>query len=437
MLRLSCLFISILNFTVAFGQQPKQRVFSSDIDRFWLAYDSVRTTSDSLRQVAMFTRLYLAKGTPGLRAFQQVEGYTAAEWVGSIRRHPKFWNSIRPSTQLAKTGAQNLAPYLAKFKQLYPALRPASIYFTIGALRSGGTTKDSLVLIGAELETGNPQTDISEFTGKDHAFLASVYARTPFQNMVPLNVHEYVHTQEHGSGNTVLARALNEGTCDLVVELVTGKKVQLPYMTYGPAHEAELKERFKLELFTDNISNWFYNQLDKPGHISDLGYYMGYAIGKRYYQQARDKKQALKELIELDFNNDYAIEAFLTKTHYYPQPLHKAQVLAAYEQRRPVVTRFWPAPDAEGYLDAAVREIRIEFSGPMDPGGHSTDYGSGGKAAFPVVKQPGFGADAHFYTYQVALQPGHSYSFVLNGGGFQDEQGYPLKQYEVKFRTRP
>jgi hypothetical protein len=35
----------------------------------------------------------------------------------------------------------------------------------------------------------------------------------------------------------VLGQALYEGTCDLVVELVTGQKVQLPYMTYGPAHE--------------------------------------------------------------------------------------------------------------------------------------------------------------------------------------------------------
>jgi hypothetical protein len=436
MWRILYLFISLLSFTAALAQQSKQRVFSSDIDRFWTAYDSVRTTSDSLRQVAIFTRLYLVKGTPGLRALQQVEGYTAAEWVGSIRHHPKFWNSIRPSTQLAKSGAQNLAPYLTKFQQLYPSLRPASIYFTIGALRSGGTTKDSLVLIGAELETGNPQTDISEFTGNDRAFLASVFARNPFDNIIPLNVHEYVHTQEHGPGNTVLGQALYEGTCDLVTELVTGRKVPLPYMTYGPAHEAELKERFKLELFTPNISNWFYNQLNKPGHIPDLGYYMGYAIGKRYYQQARDKKQVIKELIELDYTNDQAVEAFLTKTRYYPQPLDKAQVLAAYEQRRPVVTRFLPAPNAAGLLDASVREIRVEFSVPMDPNSHSTDYGPGGKDAFPVVKQPGFGSDKQVYTYQVALQPGHSYSFVLNGGGFQDENGYPLQQYEVKFRTR-
>jgi hypothetical protein len=321
-------------------------VFSSDIDRFWVAYDSVRTTSDRLRQAIIFTRLYLERGTLGLRTFQEVEGYTAAEWVRSIRQHPKFWNSIRPSTQLAKAGAQNLGPYLTKFRQLYPQLRPASIYFTIGALRSGGTTKDSLVLVGAELVTGNPQTDISEFTGDTHAFLASVFARNPFEAIIPLNVHEYAHTQEYGPGNTVLGQALYEGTCDLVAELVTGKKMDLPYMRYGPMHEAELKERFKLEIFTANISSWFY------------------------------------------------------------------------------------------LLDASVREIRVEFSVPMAPNHRATDYGPGGKAQYPVTKQLGFSADNRSYTYQVALQPGHTYSFILNGGGFEDTNGYPLKQYEVKFRTR-
>lgn len=75
MWRLPCLLLSLVSSTATFAQHSPPRVFSSDIDRFWVAYDSVRTSSDSLRQVALFTRLYL---TPGLRAFQQVKGYTAA-----------------------------------------------------------------------------------------------------------------------------------------------------------------------------------------------------------------------------------------------------------------------------------------------------------------------------------------------------------------------
>lgn len=67
----------------------------------------------------------------------------------------------------------------------------------------------------------------------------------------------------------------------------------------------------------------------------------------------------------------------------------------------------------------------------------ATDYGPGGKIEYPIIKQLGFSPDKRSYTYQVELKPGHTYSWVLNGGGFSDENGYPLKTYEVKFRTRP
>ncbi|UOQ77024.1 hypothetical protein MUN84_21580 [Hymenobacter sp. 5516J-16] len=48
----------------ALGQHTKQQVFTADIDRFWVAYDSMRTTTDSLRQLSYLNRLYLAPGTP-------------------------------------------------------------------------------------------------------------------------------------------------------------------------------------------------------------------------------------------------------------------------------------------------------------------------------------------------------------------------------------
>ncbi|GAA4033534.1 hypothetical protein GCM10022409_17270 [Hymenobacter glaciei] len=270
------LLLCLFNLATARAQSTKPRVYFSDIDNFWVAYDSIRTTPDSLKQLQYLNRLYIGKGTSGLRAFMAVKGYTAGEWVSSIRRHPRFWQSIRPSTQLAKTGARGLEPYLRKFKKLYPALRPAAIYFTIGALRSGGTTQDSLVLIGAEIATGGPETDISEFTPAEKSFLARAYSRNSAEHSVLLNVHEYVHTQEKGPGETLLAQALYEGVADFVAELVTGQRPSFPYMAYGPRHEPALKAKFKVEMFYPDYAVWLYDQQSPdPWHVPDLGYYMG------------------------------------------------------------------------------------------------------------------------------------------------------------------
>jgi hypothetical protein len=421
----------------ALGQPPRQQIFHSDISNFWQAYDSIRTTTDSLTQLQYINQLYIDRGTPGLKAFMDVRSYTAGEWVSLIRRYPKFWNSIRPATQQAQASAQGFDLYLKKLKRLYPALRPASIYFTIGALRSGGTYKDNMVLIGAELAMGSTVVDVSEFPAARRAFLTRLYSAEPIRHVIPLNVHEYVHTQQQGESNTLLGLALLEGSCDLVAELVTKTPMPHPYVTYGRKHESELKEQFKTEMFSANTNNWFYNQTSEdPNHVPDLGYYMGYAISKAYYQRAGNRKQAIKELIELNYSDNEAVEALLRKSGYYPEPLNKAQLLEAYENTRPVVTNISPAISGEGWLDASVQEIKVEFSTAMSPY-TGTGYGTGGKEQFPVVGRAGFSADKKSYTYKVSLQPGRTYSFVLEAGGFSAADGRPLKPYEVKFRTRP
>ena len=141
-----------------------------------------------------------------------------------------------------------------------------------------------MVLIGAELATGTSTVDISEFSKNKNAFLTRYYSTNASKYIVPLNIHEYVHTQEKQSGSNLLGQALYEGVCDLVAECVTGKKIPFPYMAYGPKHEQELKEKFKAQMFSPYYLNWFYNQeSDDPNHVPDLGYYMGYAICKMYY----------------------------------------------------------------------------------------------------------------------------------------------------------
>jgi len=88
------------------------------------------------------------------------------------------------------------------------------MYFTIGGLRSGGTTSDSMVLIGAEIAMGDSTTDVSEMPNK---WLKNVFAHQRPDNIVPLNIHEYIHTQQpsHG-GDYLLSQTIIEGGCMLM-----------------------------------------------------------------------------------------------------------------------------------------------------------------------------------------------------------------------------
>src|SRR5215203_65561 len=301
-------FVTIhLLFILSFASkaQKDQNVFTSDIYNFWTAYDSTQTTKDSLKQIDFIQKLYVDKGTKGLKAFMAVRNYTPALWVQLIRLYPKFWISIRPNTFTAKSYASQIEKSINKFKELYPGLKEAKMYFTIGGLRSGGTTMNDMVLIGSEIATGNASTDVSEFPNK---WLESVFKNQQPDNIVPLNIHEYVHTQQKGDPRNLLGQAIKEGACDLITELVTGRLLQNNYIVYGRAHETELKEQFKKEMFTSYSSNWLYNG-STATTVADLGYFMGYTICKSYYNNSGDKKKAIKEIIELNFKNEDDIES--------------------------------------------------------------------------------------------------------------------------------
>ena len=49
--------------------QAQTKIFTSDIDNFWIAYDSVKTTTDTSKQKEFIQRLYLNKATSGLKDF--------------------------------------------------------------------------------------------------------------------------------------------------------------------------------------------------------------------------------------------------------------------------------------------------------------------------------------------------------------------------------
>lgn len=61
--------------------------------------------------------------------------------------------------------------------------------------------------------------------------------------------------------------------------------------------------------------NWLYNGSQAPNGNADLGYYMGYEICKSYYQNSKNKKTGLKEIIELECIKENVIK-FLEKSKY-------------------------------------------------------------------------------------------------------------------------
>ena len=411
----------------------QQKVFTQDIDNFWIAYDSVRQTNDSAKQVQIMQALYVDKGTQGLKAFMEARDYSAPLWVALIRKYPKFWNSIRPNTLTIKSKAAAIEQSITRFKELYPQLKDAKMYFTVGGLRSGGTTSGDMVLIGSEIATGMASTDVSEFPNK---WLAGVFKDQSPENIIPLNVHEYVHTQQRGESTTLLSAAIHEGACDFITELVIGKPMQTNYINYGLAHEEQLKELFKQEMFTRSYSNWLYNG-SSAQTVADLGYFMGYQICKSYYQKASNKKKAIRDIIELNYSNESDVESFLRKSGYYPETFNKAELIKAFEQQQPVFIRTEPFANGDTTVDPGIKEMKIVFSTPMDTEGYSINIGEQGREYYPLTGVVGFSDDKTTFIVKTDLKPNHAYEFVITNLSFKSAKGFPLlKDYNITFKTR-
>ncbi|MDE1193419.1 MAG: DUF2268 domain-containing putative Zn-dependent protease [Arachidicoccus sp.] len=425
-----CFIVIIISFKQASAQQ---KVYTQDIDNFWIAYDSIKTTNDSLKQIHFIQTLYIDKGTQGLKAFMQVRNYSAELYVQLIKKYPKFWNSVRANTLIVKSKVLDIEKSIKKFKTLYPELRNAKMYFTIGGLRSGGTTKDSMVLVGAEIATGDSTTDVSEFPDK---WLAGIFKNSNSDNFVYLNVHEYVHTQQHGEHNNLLANAITEGSADFIAELVTGKPLRSNYIIYGKEHEEELKEAFKQDMFGAPVNNWLYNG-SYTKTVANLGYFIGYDICKSYYKNATNKKQAIKNIIELNYSDSTAVEDFLKQSKFYNEPINKAQIIQAYQLKLPKLIKIEEFKNGDTLVDASLKQMTLVFSQPMGKG-MSIYYSNRGKDFYPITGVTGFSDDETKLNLTIDLKPNHEYEFIIKNEKFISTSGYPLlKDYLIKFKTKP
>jgi hypothetical protein len=426
------LFIAILFFNLSVFAQHTV-VETRDINNYWMAFDSICSTKDYTKQLDFINRIYIKGGTPGVAAFMKARGYTDTLWVNNINAYPKFWASIRPNTLKAFESAKELGKQVKKLKTIYPDLKPSKIYFEIGGMNTGGTTSSDNVLIGTEIVTGDRNTDVSELQG---SWLKNIFSNGKSSSIVYLNLHEYIHTQQSGITQNVLGQAIREGSCDFIAELVMGKPVSTGYLTYGRAHADSLKKEFKKDMFSGRYTSWFYNGGDE-GEKADLGYYVGYEIAKGYYTNAKNKKQAVKDLISIDQSNAVATESLLLKSGYFPEGFNKQMLITDYAANQPYITALTPFDNHAANVDAGLKEVRITFSKPMAKS-VSINISSLGRDHFPLTKVIGYQDSNRTLVLAMELLPGRQYGFNLMNRGFRSQDGYVLKDevYHVEFTTK-
>ena len=429
-------YVLLCCFILSNCQKPvpqQSHVITEDIEHFWEAYDSIRSTTDSALQVRYLQNLFLDRGTAGLAAMREVRRYSPQSYLQAIQQYPRFWDAIRQNTQKAQSLSKDLEAGVEKFKKLYPDLKPAKIYFTIGALMSNGTTLDSLVLIGSELALADSTIPTEEFP-QLLGHLRPFFDSNPIEHIVFLNVHEYVHTQQKNVvGSNLLTQCFNEGIAEFVAEKSMESPSVTPAIAFGKKNDEAVKLAFTKEMFGHNYYNWLWNNTNNPFQMRDLGYYVGYAIADKYFQKTSNKVQAIKTLIELDSPNIESLENFIDETGYFSKSI--ATLKNEYEGNRPKVIKVSPFANGSQKVRPGVHEVIIQFSTKMDTRFRGFEFGPLGQQHVLAVNEfIGFSEDGTQVKFKVDLKANHRHQLVLSNR-FRAESGAELAPYLIEIKT--
>ena len=111
---------------------------------------------------------------------------------------------------------------------------------------------------------------------------------------------------------TLLAKAIQEGSCDFIGELISGRNINEHLKVYGRTHDAVIWRDFMIDMNKPDFSNWIYNGATAKDKPADLGYYVGYLITRAYYRRAKDKRAAVRDILNIQ---DFV--AFHQASRYY------------------------------------------------------------------------------------------------------------------------
>jgi len=409
-------------------------IISSDINNFWIAYDKIRSTEDTIQQNTYLQELFIEKGSIGQKAMIDARGYSNNEYLDAIRNYPEFWSSIRENTNKVNNYSKELEEGIERLRAVYPDLKDSKIYFTIGALRSGGTTMDSLVLIGSEIALADKTTPSFEFP-EQLSHLVPYFENNPKENIIFLNIHEYVHTQQKTTiGKTLLAQTLIEGVAEFVATRALETNSPNPQIKFGKEHNERIKSEFSKEMFSPYLHNWIWNSPNNKFGMRDLAYYVGYAICEKYYHQEPNKDLAIKKMMELDFDNERDLIEFVNHSKYFGEPLdiYKKE----FEESRPEVTTVEPFHKKSKDISPDIESLTIHFSDSMDTRFRNFEIGPLGKEHLIRFKEfHGFSKDKTALHFNIEpLEAAKTYQIIV-GSGFRNSQGIPLKPYLIEFTT--
>jgi Predicted Zn-dependent protease (DUF2268) len=225
---------------------------------------------------------------------------TGSRIAETLAKRPQIYANTKHCTAVLSHIRERLQAVLGKLSTLYPEAKFPPVTIAVGR--------------GKPVGVGSPATGVQ--IGLE-ALCATDWLNPNVEDrFVRVITHEYVHVQQvpalvDDGHPTVLEGSLVEGAADFIAELISGGVAYAYFPELTKGREKEIETAFVADVDKKDVSKWLYNST--PEKPADLGYGVGYRIVKSYYQRASDKRQAIREILQMTDPN-----AFLAKSGWYP-----------------------------------------------------------------------------------------------------------------------
>ncbi|WP_372369870.1 DUF4932 domain-containing protein [Candidatus Uabimicrobium sp. HlEnr_7] len=109
-----------------------------------------------------------------------------------------------------------------------------------------------------------------------------------------------------------------------------------------------------------------------------------------------------------------------------------SNIEANFDKKRPKILQLKPFKNGSQLVVPNTKILQIYFNKKMR--GSGFNYGQKGESAFPNIKNVTYSEDRMSVNIEMALQANKDYQMVL-WGAFRSEEGFPLKDFEIHFKT--
>jgi len=280
------------------------KIITKDIHHFWEAYDLAE--KDSTNTINIYKNYYFNKSSDGMQDYMGAKVSSIDYFIKHIESHPKLYKTIRENTLKPDEYKKDIQKSFKNLKEVYPEAKFPDVYFVMGAFTSGGTVSPSGLLIGINQMSDGENVNIEELDFGDKLLMnKSKY----LPNVV---AHELIHFQQDGIKNDTitLGYVIKEGMADFIGELISGETANRKIFVWAKGKEKRIWTDFKKDMFYNRYNNWIanYNSASENSY-PDLGYWIGYEICKSYYENEKDKKQAINDMLNIQDYRKFLVDS--------------------------------------------------------------------------------------------------------------------------------